>query len=44
MIPVFDGHTDFVLRLDAASASRIAIWTDGDGSGHIDLPRLRRGR
>ncbi|SDD62529.1 membrane dipeptidase [Paracoccus isoporae] len=43
MIPVFDGHNDFLQRLLADRPDPLAIWRDGDGSGHIDLPRLRRG-
>ena len=43
MIPVFDGHNDFLQRLLANGADPLAIWTVGDGSGHIDLPRLRAG-
>lgn len=43
MIPVFDGHNDFLQRLVAPGADPAAIWTKGDGSGHIDLPRLRAG-
>ncbi|WBU54782.1 dipeptidase [Paracoccus sp. SCSIO 75233] len=43
MIPVFDGHNDFLQRLLAEGADPLAIWREGDGSGHIDLPRLRKG-
>jgi membrane dipeptidase len=43
LIPVFDGHNDFLLRLLKPGADRHAIWRDGDGGGHIDLPRLRAG-
>ncbi|MDO5643502.1 MAG: dipeptidase [Paracoccus sp. (in: a-proteobacteria)] len=43
MIPVFDGHNDFLQRLIAPGADADAIWHKGDGSGHIDLPRLKAG-
>jgi membrane dipeptidase len=43
MIPVFDGHNDFLLRLWQDPARRSAIWRDGDGTGHLDLPRMRAG-
>ncbi len=43
LIPVFDGHNDFLLRLLNDPARRDAIWTEGDGTGHLDLPRMRKG-
>ncbi|WP_112874759.1 dipeptidase [Paracoccus endophyticus] len=43
MIPVFDGHNDFVQRLMAAGPRAAALWRDGDGTGHLDLPRVRAG-
>ena len=42
MIP-FDGHNDFLQRLLSEGADPLAIWVEGGGSGHIDLPRLRQG-
>mgnify|MGYP004549252395 CR=1 FL=1 len=42
-IPVFDGHNDFLLRLRGDPAKRRTIWLEGDGIGHLDLPRMRRG-
>lgn len=42
-IPVFDGHNDFLLRLLRAPERRREIWLDGDGEGHLDLPRMRAG-
>ena len=42
-IPVFDGHNDFLLRLLRTPHRRTAIWEQGDGHGHIDLPRARAG-
>lgn len=43
MIPIFDGHNDFLQRLVAAGPQRDDLWLKGDGSGHIDLPRLKSG-
>jgi membrane dipeptidase len=43
MIPVFDGHNDFLLRLLHDPARRDTIWRDGDAAGHLDLPRMRAG-
>ena len=43
-LPIFDGHNDLLLRLyrkDPADAARMLL--EGDGSGHLDLPRMRRG-
>lgn len=42
-VPVFDGHNDVLLRLLRAPERREAIWMEGDGAGHLDLPRMRRG-
>ncbi len=44
MIPVFDGHNDILLKLlRAAPEARDRLWLTGDGSGHLDLPRMRQG-
>ncbi|MCT8329436.1 dipeptidase [Albidovulum sediminis] len=43
MIPVFDGHNDFLLRLLRNPAGRQTIWNPGEGKGHLDLPRMRAG-
>ena len=43
LVPVFDGHNDFLLRLLNNPANREEIWLKGDGTGHLDLPRMRRG-
>ncbi len=43
MIPVFDGHNDFLLRLLRDPANREAIWLKGNGKGHLDLPRMKAG-
>lgn len=42
-IPVFDGHNDFLLRLLRAPHVREATFLKGDGTGHLDLPRMHRG-
>ncbi len=42
MIPVFDGHNDFLLRLWRAPEGR-GLFLQGDGRGHLDLPRMRAG-
>lgn len=42
MIPVFDGHNDFLQRMVAAGDTRDALWLQGDGMGHLDLPRARQ--
>lgn len=43
MIPVFDGHNDYLQRAVAAGAGAARLWTEGDGTGHMDLPRLKAG-
>lgn len=43
MIPVFDGHNDFLLRLLRDPDRREAIWLTGEGKGHLDLPRAKAG-
>ncbi|MDH5451810.1 MAG: dipeptidase [Paracoccaceae bacterium] len=43
MIPVFDGHNDFLLRLFHAPNDRETIWLKGEGKGHLDLPRMQKG-
>lgn len=41
---IFDGHNDLLLRLwRAAPKSRDRLWLEGDGRGHLDLPRMRAG-
>jgi membrane dipeptidase len=43
-VPVFDGHNDVLLRLwQKKSAHAHREFVDGDGLGHIDLPRLKKG-
>ncbi len=41
--PVFDGHNDFLLRLHRDPARRETLWLKGDGTGHMDLPRMKAG-
>ena len=43
MIPVFDGHNDYLQRAVAAGPDGPALWLNGDGTGHMDLPRLKSG-
>ncbi|MBK4216073.1 membrane dipeptidase [Paracoccus caeni] len=44
MIPVFDGHNDFIQRVVTAGDNGPQVWLEGDGTGHIDLPRAKAGR
>jgi membrane dipeptidase len=41
MIPVFDGHNDLLLHLLQDPGRRDEIFLTGDGTGHLDLPRMR---
>ena len=43
MYPVFDGHNDILLRLQLAPENREAIWLTGEGKGHLDIPRMKKG-
>jgi membrane dipeptidase len=43
ILPIFDGHNDFLLRLHRNPGEREAIWLTGDGQGHLDLPRMKQG-
>ena len=43
MIPVFDGHNDYLQRAVAAGPDGPALWLNGDETGHMDLPRLKSG-
>jgi membrane dipeptidase len=41
---IFDGHNDLLLRLWRAEPHlRDRMWLEGDGQGHLDLPRMRKG-
>jgi membrane dipeptidase len=42
--PIFDGHNDVLLRLYNKQASDAATqFVEGDGVGHLDLPRMKTG-
>ena len=44
MVPVFDGHNDVLLRLWGKKAGDpVAAFLNGDGEGHLDLPRMIKG-
>ena len=46
MQQIFDGHNDVLCRLwqtALAGGDPVAAFRDGDGAGHIDLPRARAG-
>jgi membrane dipeptidase len=40
LVPVFDGHNDIVLKIAAAGPDRAKLWLQGEGAGHLDLPRM----
>ena len=43
-LPIFDGHNDVLLRLfNKKNASAHEHFLNGDGEGHIDLPRAQAG-
>ena len=43
MIPVCDGHNDFLLRLFDHPDQREALWLTEGHEGHLDLPRMVKG-
>ncbi len=44
IIPVFDGHNDVLLRLWMKTGEgAVTDFLDGDGLGHLDLPRMKAG-
>ncbi|WP_282603842.1 dipeptidase [Paracoccus sp. PARArs4] len=43
MTPIFDGHNDLLQRIVAAGAGGQDLWLKGNGRGHLDLPRIRKG-
>lgn len=43
MIPFFDGHNDFLLRLMMTPTPREEVWLGETGKGHLDLKRMKRG-
>lgn len=42
-VPVFDGHNDTIQKLAPFGDDDLCRFLDGGSSGHIDLPRARRG-
>ena len=41
----FDGHNDILTRLlDLPASSAVDAFVNGDGQGHIDLPRMQTGK
>jgi len=44
LVPVFDGHNDVLLRLwNRKVGDPVAAFLNGDGQGHLDLPRMLKG-
>jgi membrane dipeptidase len=43
LIPFFDGHNDFLLRLMMSPAPREETWLGSGGKGHLDLKRMKAG-
>lgn len=43
MTRIFDGHNDFLQRVVAAGQGGADLWLKGDGTGHLDLPRMKQG-
>lgn len=42
--PVFDGHNDVLTRLwNKSPRDAATLFIEGDGEGHLDLPRMQRG-
>ncbi|SNB51901.1 dipeptidase AC. Metallo peptidase. MEROPS family M19 [Arboricoccus pini] len=43
-VPVFDGHNDLLYRLFISEAEDpVSVFLQGNGEGHLDLPRCRQG-
>lgn len=43
-MPVFDGHNDVLLRMFRKGRAGVELdFLDGDGEGHLDLPRMTQG-
>jgi membrane dipeptidase len=43
-VPVFDGHNDVLLRLWVKTGGDpVADFLQGDGLGHLDMPRMKKG-
>lgn len=44
MVQVFDGHNDVLLRLWLKNSTKaVSHFVEGDGQGHMDLPRMHDG-
>lgn len=43
LIPFFDGHNDFLLRLMTSPEPRRQTWLGSAGKGHLDLARMKQG-
>ncbi|TMV94066.1 membrane dipeptidase [Thioclava sp. BHET1] len=43
LVPIFDGHNDFLLRLLHDRAARETTWLTQTGEGQLDLPRMKAG-
>jgi membrane dipeptidase len=41
LVPFFDGHNDFLLRLMKTPAPREETWLGAGGHGHLDLARMK---
>jgi membrane dipeptidase len=41
LVPFFDGHNDFLLRLMKTPAPREETWLGATGRGHLDLARMK---
>jgi membrane dipeptidase len=41
LVPFFDGHNDFLLRLMKTPAPREGTWLGASGRGHLDLARMK---
>ncbi|MEE4121272.1 MAG: dipeptidase [Paracoccaceae bacterium] len=41
LVPFFDGHNDFPLRLMTSPAPREETWLGARGAGHLDLARMK---
>jgi membrane dipeptidase len=41
LVPFFDGHNDFLLRLMMTPAPREETWLGARGRGHLDLARMK---
>jgi membrane dipeptidase len=43
-VPVFDGHNDVLFRLWLKTeGDPVSDFLQGDGVGHLDLPRMKKG-